>query len=133
MKIYVPLVKSLKFTFINYNWIFTLKSTFFKDYETYFKKQKDEQIISELSFLKRTKTYDARWNSFPNHIVKFTFLLYIKNFFFFRKIDSTIDNWLAKAKQRPYKVEINKTDFDVSNRVSAFTVYIPLFILVKLL
>ncbi|CAG8559853.1 1678_t:CDS:10 [Funneliformis mosseae] len=80
-------------------------NTFFKDYETYFKKQKDDKqiIISELTFPKRTKAYDAR------------------------QIDITIDNWLAKAKKGPYKIEIDKTDFDTLNRVSAFSVSVNNF------
>ncbi|RIA96499.1 hypothetical protein C1645_754892, partial [Glomus cerebriforme] len=84
-------------------------NTFSKDYKTYFKKYKnDEQrIISELPFLNRTKSYDAR------------------------QINSTIDNWLAEAKQRPYKVEVDKTDSDISGRVSAFTVLVNTFLKVR--
>jgi len=79
---------------------YQVTDTFSKDYKIYFKKYKnDEQhIISELPFLNQIKSYDAR------------------------QINGTIDNWLAKAKQRPYKVDIDKTDLDISGRVSAFTV-----------
>ncbi|PKK67303.1 hypothetical protein RhiirC2_574133 [Rhizophagus irregularis] len=75
-------------------------NTFSKDYKTYFKKCKNEEqrFITELPFLNRTKLYDAR----------------------------TIDNWLAEAKQKSCKVEIDKTDSDNSGRVSTFTVYISL-------
>ncbi|EXX56343.1 hypothetical protein RirG_217060 [Rhizophagus irregularis DAOM 197198w] len=74
-------------------------NTFSKDYKTYFKKCKNEEqrIITELPFLNRTKLYDAR------------------------QIDRTIDNWLAEAKQKSCKVEIDKTDSDNSGRVSTFT------------
>ncbi|CAI2171978.1 5666_t:CDS:10 [Funneliformis geosporum] len=85
-------------------------NTFFKDYETYFKKQKDEKqiIVSELTYPKRTKAYDAR------------------------QINSTIDNWLAKAKKGSYKVEIDKTDFDMLKRVSAFSVSVNNFLKVHI-
>ncbi|CAG8481214.1 21382_t:CDS:10 [Rhizophagus irregularis] len=38
-----------------------------------------------------------------------------------KQIDRTIDNWLAEAKQKSCKVEIDKTDSDNSGRVSTFT------------
>jgi len=79
-------------------------NTFYKDYKTYFKKYKNDEQRSELPFLNQTKSYDAR------------------------QIDSTIDNWLAEAKQRSYKVEIDKTDLDISGRVSAFTVLVNNFL-----
>ncbi|CAB4428700.1 unnamed protein product [Rhizophagus irregularis] len=81
-------------------------NTFSKDYKTYFKKCKNEEqrIITELPFLNRTKLYDAR------------------------QIDRTIDNWLAEAKQKSCKVEIDKTDSDNSGRVSTFTVLVNNFL-----
>ncbi|CAG8588512.1 8603_t:CDS:2 [Diversispora eburnea] len=43
------------------------------------------------------------------------------------KMDEIIDNWLLEAKKRPYKVEIEKIEFDSIGRVTGLLVHFSIF------
>ncbi|RHZ86149.1 hypothetical protein Glove_54g8 [Diversispora epigaea] len=75
---------------------------YFEHNEIFFKRQREgDHIIPKLPILKETKIHKENI-----------------------KIDEVIDNWLLEAKKRPYKVDIEKIEFDSIGRVTGLLVSI---------